>query len=279
MPPKKAKIPEKNAKDAKGRKLKEDQNDAQKITLTPGIGWSTDNFIYMKTVPQQQVCDELYNMFGIPMEMKEDTSKPAVQVFVEFQLSSFNFAQQFQDAAKAMSVIAILSDYIASVPAFSNTKDSFSQWVEKATAQIQSFDFTPNEQNTIIQYLNKNIRANAHIHHFVLTKEAVRQAESDGLKLFRSLLVEKKDGDDVDDAELLQKQAEMDEQRRLLEQSMKEKREAEEKERQEQLTVAIEEIIKENFDRIRSALEQRNESLLSTIMSLEEKIDGNVKKR
>ena len=281
-PPRKGrKLPEKNAKDTKAKSLKgkEEPVEPPQVVLTPGAGWTTDNFAYLKTIPAENQISQLYAMFGIPPEFEHDKTKTAVQVFIEFNYSSFRFAQQFQDVMKAMSVIAILSDYITSVPAYPNAKECFSTWIEKATNQVNSLDFTPGEAQVVLQYLNKNVRENAHIHSFVLTKESVEVAEKAGVNLFRTKLVDPSELTEEEKRLAAQRQSEFEAQQRLLEQAMKEKKEAEEKQRQEELAAAIQNIVSENFAKITATLEQRNEAIIQQIIALEEKIDGPVKGR
>lgn len=272
-PPRKASKrsnPEKPAKEVKSSKSKQDEHvESVKLVLTPKVGWTAENFSYLKTVPAENIADDLYAMFGIPLEYKDDKTKSPYHVFVEFNQSSFQFAKQFQDTTKAISIIAILTDYISSIPAYSSAKEAFSVWIEKATGQLKSLDFTPNEEQAVLTYLNKNVRANSHILQFVLTKESV-----EGINLYRTVIVEAKDMSDAEAAAAAQKQSEFEQQQRLLEQAMKEKKEAEEKQRQAELAVTIEQIVTENFSKIQSVLEQRNEALVSQILELEAKIDN-----
>ena len=280
-PPRKGrKIVEKKEKEVKVKltKPKDDQLEPPKVVLTPGVGWTPDNFSYLKTVPGENQISQLYVMFGIPDKFIRDRTKAAIHVFIEFNLAAFRFAQQFQTVMKSMSIIAILTDYITSVPAFTNPKECFSAWIEKATNQVKSLDFTPNEIQVILTYLNKNVRENAHIHSFVLTKNAVEELEKDGINIFRTNLNDSRDRD-ADAAADAQRQSEFEAQQRLLEQAMKEKKEAEEKQRQEELAATIQNIVAENFAKISSTLESRNETLIQQIISLEEKIDGPVKGR
>ena len=280
-PPRKRNIPEKKVKDTKTKTLKgkEEPIEPPKVVLTPGAGWTPDNFTFLKSIPPENQISQLYAMFGIPPEFQQDKTKTAIQVFIEFNHSSFRFAQQFQDVMKSMSVIAILSDYITSVPAYPNAKECFSKWIEKATNQVKSLDFTPGEAQVVLQYLNKNVRENAHIHSFVLTKEAVENAEKAGVNIFRTTLVDAREMSEEEAAAAAKRQAEFDAQQRLLEQAMKEKKEAEEKQRQEELAAAIQNIVAENFAKITATLEQRNEAIIQQIAALEEKIEGPVKGR
>ena len=262
--------PEKPVKEPKAAKGKQEENvEAAKLVLTPKVGWTAENFSYLKTVPTENIADDLYAMFGIPLEYKDDKTKSPYHVFIEFNMRSFQFAKQFSDTTKAISIIAILSDYISSVPAYSSAKEAFSVWIEKATSQLKSLDFTPNEEQAVLTYLNKNVRANSHILQFVLTKESV-----EGINLYRTVIVETKDMSDAEAAAAAQKQSEFEQQQRLLEQAMKEKKEAEEKQRQAELAVAIEQIVTENFAKIQSVLDQRNDALIAQIMDLEQKIDN-----
>ena len=280
-PPRKSKKekPEKPPKEVKEKKNKEEHPEPVKVELVKGAGWTPENFCYIKTLPNDQVLNCIYEIFGIPLSFKTDKSKSAIQVFAEFHQSSFQFAQQFTDTSKALNIIAILSDYISSVPAFQTAKDSFATWLEKATTQIKALEFSQSEQQAIITYLNKNIRSNSHILHFVLTKEAVEQAEKDGIKLFRTVSMERNALSDQEALLAQQRQSEFEQQQLQLEQAMKEKKEAEEREKQEQLAQAIQEIMAENFAKIQETLEKRNDSLISQLLALEEQIDGHQKKK
>ena len=281
-PPRKGrKIPEKPAKEVKSKagKAKDEPAEPLQVVLTPGAGWTPDNFTYLKSVPVEDQVSQLYAIFGIPAEYQKDKTKTAVQVFIEFNYSSFRLAQQFTDIMKSMSIIAILSDYITYVPAYPNAKECFSKWIEKATSQVNALDFTPNEAQVVLTYLNKNVRENAHIHSFVLTKEAAEAAEKDGISIFRTQLVDPSALTEADLLAAAQRQSEFEAQQRLLDQAMKEKKEAEEKQRQEELAVAIQNIVQENFAKITSTLEQRNEAIIQQIIELEARIEGPVKGR
>jgi len=274
-PPKKlinTRVEKKEAKEGKGKK--EEVLDAPKLILTPGSGWTSDNFLYMKTSQNEQIIDDTYAIFGIPIEYKYDTKKIAYHIFVEYHVSSFQFAQQFQDVSRAMNVLAILSDYISLVPAFANSKEAFSEWIQKATEQIRSLEFTANESQAVISYLNKSIKTNSHIMNFIFTKESIQELEKEGLRLFRTSFNDPNDSQESRDALAFQKQSEFEAQQLLIAQAMKEKKEAEEKQKQAELAAAIEQAIIENFSRIQNQIDLRNEQIMSHILSLEEKIDG-----
>ena len=278
-PPRKSKKEkEKTPKDTP-KKQKEEIPEPVNIEFTPGVGWTNENYAFLKTLPNDQVLDKIYEMFGIPLSYKTDKNKSAIQVFAEFHQSSFQFAQQFQETTKALSFIAILNEYISSVPAFNSAKDSFSSWLEKATEQIHSLDYAPTEQQAILQYLNKNIRQNAHILHFVLTKDAVEEAEKEGIKLFRTVVIDKRQQSEEELRLAAQKQSEFEQQQRMLEQAMREKKEAEEREKQEQIAKAIQEMMAENFSRIQETLEKRNDQLMARLLQIEAEIDSSSKKQ
>ena len=261
------------------KKVKEEPPPPVKIEFTPGVGWTVDNYAFLKTLPNEEILDKIYEMFGIPLSYKIDKTKSAIQVFVEFHQSSFIFAQQFVDTTKALSIIAILSDYISSVPAFTSAKDSFSSWIEKATKQIQSLDFTQTEQDAIISYLNKNIRQNAHILSFVLTKEAVEKAEQEGIKLFRTVVIESAGKSEEDLLLEAQKRSELEQQQYLLEKAKREKIEQEERQKQEEIAKAIQEMMVENFQRIQETLEKRNDALVAKLLEIEASIDAAAKNK
>ena len=280
MPPRKSakgKI-EKIPRETPSRKPKDEPIEPINVEFTPSAGWTTDNYLYLKTLPNDQILDKIYEMFGIPLSYKTDKTKSAIQVFAEFHQSAFQFVQQFPETTKALSFIAILSDYISSVPSFSSAKDSFSTWLEKATKQIESLDYSPNEQQAILAYLNKNIRQNAHIVHFVLTKDAVEMAEREGINLFRIVEVDNKSTSEEEARLAAQRQNEYEQQQLMLQKAMKEKKEAEEREKQEKLAKAIQEIMTENFARIQETLEKRNDALVAQLMAIEAQIDASQKK-
>ena len=277
-PPRKSKKEKEKVQKETPKKQKEEISEPIKVEFTPGVGWTNENYAFLKTLPNDQVLDKIYEMFGIPLSCKTDKNKSAIQVFAEFHQSSFQFAQQFQEPTKALSFIAILSEYISSVPAFSSAKDSFSSWIEKATKQIKSLDYTPTEQQAIVTYLNKNIRQNAHILHFVLTKDAVEEAEKEGIKLFRTVVIDKRQPTEEELRLAAQRQSEFEQQQRMLEQAMREKKEAEEREKQEQIAKAIQEIMAENFSRIQETLEKRNDALMAKLLAIEADIEASSKK-
>ena len=269
-----------NVRDSKEIKnKKEDQIDIPKLSLTLGVGWSIENFNYLKTISNEQIIDELYLMFGIPLEFKNNSNYVAFHLYIEFHLSSFQFASQFPDTSRAINIIAILSDYISLVPVFSSDSDFFSQWFQKTINQIQTLDFTPNESQTIINYLNKNIKANSHILHFILNKDVVQSIEKIGYKLFKTTATDPNDSQETRDALAAQKQKEFELQQQMIAQALKEKKEAEEKQKQTELVTAIEDILQENFAKIQLQIDLRNEQLFNHIQQLEEKIDGPIKNK
>ena len=94
-PPRKSKKEkEKTPKDTP-KKQKEEIPEPVNIEFTPGVGWTNENYAFLKTLPNDQVLDKIYEMFGIPLSYKTDKNKSAIQVFAEFHQSSFQFQLVF----------------------------------------------------------------------------------------------------------------------------------------------------------------------------------------
>ena len=258
-----------NVRESKAKK--EDQEPPRPV-LNAGAGWTLENYHYVKSQPPEKLNDNIYKIFGIPLLYKTSLEHPAIQIFVEFHQTAFTFAQQFTDAGKALMTLMILTDYIGNVPAFSSSKDSFAQWVERATKVIQTCEFTPAERQLVTSYINNNLRTNAHVLHFVLTHEAMKKLDEEGLKLFHPATAPKKENTDEEDATVPDPNAELEAQ--LAAAAAAERSAEEEAQRQAELQQAIEAIVTENMTRLKTAVDARNEKLLQQLLALEEKFDG-----
>ena len=196
-----------NARDSKSKK---EEQPPPRLILNAGAGWTLENYNYVKAQPPEKLTDNIYKIFGIPLLYKTSVEHPAIQIFVEFHQTAFTFAQQFTDTGKALMTLMILTDYIGNVPAFSSSKDSFAQWVERATKVIQTCEFTPAERQLVTSYINNNLRTNAHVLHFVITHEAMKKLDAEGLKLFHPASAPKKENTDEEDAAVPDPNAELE---------------------------------------------------------------------
>jgi hypothetical protein len=243
-----------------------------KLILNPGAGWSLENYKFLKQAPKEKLPDNICKIFGIPLLYKDNPEHPAIQVLVEFHLSSFTFAQQFTDTGKALMALMILTDYITNVPAFSNSRDSFGQWVERATKVIQNTEFTLLEQQVVMTYINNNLRSQSHVLHFVVTHEAMQRLDAEGLQLFRPAIAAKKKEDTEDQDAGPDPKAELEAQ--LAAAAAAERGAAEEAKRKLELQQAIEAIMNDSVTKLKTALEARNDQVVMQILSIEEQIYG-----
>ena len=252
------------------------QPELPKAVLQAGAGWTLENYQYLKTLPAEKQLDGLYKVFAIPLRYKNDETHAAVKVFIEFQMTSFTFAQQFNEPNKALMILMLLSDYIGNVHQFSSSKDSFANWVEKATKIIQNSDFTPNEQNVLTNYINSGLRNNAHVLHFILTNEAMQKLDAEGLQLFKPVSAGKKENTDDNDKD---KDAQAELEAQLAAAALTEKKKAEAAQKEAEMIQAMDTIINENMNRIKAQLDQRTEQLLQHLYAAEEKIVGKPNRR
>jgi sulfur relay (sulfurtransferase) complex TusBCD TusD component (DsrE family) len=261
-------VARRDSKDTRGKK---EEPEPVKLTLTPGAGWTLENYNFLRLAPKEKLTDNIYKIFGIPLLYKDSSDHPAIQVLVEFHSTSFNFAQQFVDAGKALMTLMILTDYITNVPAFSNSRDSFSQWAERATKVIQNTEFTPAEQNVIMLYINNNLRSNAHVLHFVVTHEAIQRMDEEGLKLFHPVIVPKKQ-EDTEEETLPDPKIELEAQ--IAAAAAAERGAAEEARRKLEIQQAIEGILANTIARLQNAVETRNDQMITQILAVEDRIDS-----
>ena len=258
-----------NVRDSKSKK---EEQPPPRLVLNAGAGWTLENYNYVKAQPPEKLTDNIYKIFGIPLLYKTSVEHPAIQIFVEFHQTAFTFAQQFTDTGKALMTLMILTDYIGNVPAFSSSKDSFAQWVERATKVIQTCEFTPAERQLVTSYINNNLRTNAHVLHFVITHEAMKKLDAEGLKLFHPATAPKKENTDEEDAAVPDPNAELEAQ--LAAAAAAERGAAEEAQRQAELQQAVEAIVTENMTRLKAAVDGRNEKLLQQMLAIEEAQTG-----
>lgn len=182
MPAKKGKVtPNQKERNSRGSKLSATQvKEVVKPKLQFGVGWSIDNLNYLQATPPEKISDELYKIFGIPLNYKTQDDHPIVHLFIEYQMSSYLFAQQLNNPPKELIVLAIFNDYICSVPSFSNSAESFEKWSEKALSIISKNEaFTPNELNAITTYITKNIQSSSLTYYYVLTDKEIQKMDSD----------------------------------------------------------------------------------------------------
>jgi hypothetical protein len=259
------------AKDTRNVSRKEEV-EPPRLTISPGAGWTVENYNVMKAAPKEKLTDNIYKIFGIPLLYKTSSEHPAIQIFVEFHLSAFAFAQQFVDTGKALMTLMILGDYLGNVPAFSDSKSSFGEWVQRTTKVIQNTEFTPAEQHIVMSYINNNLRANAHVLHFVITHEAMQRLDSEGLKLFHPVFAAKKEKTDVIDVKAPDPKAELEAQ--LAAAAAAAAGAAEEARRKQELQHQIETILNESMTKMRSAVDSRNEVLMQGLVEAQERLDG-----
>lgn len=253
-------------------KAKREEQEPPRLILNAGAGWTLENYNYMKAAPKEKIADNVYKIFGIPLMYKSTDEHPAIQIFVEFHQTAFTFAQQFTDTGKALMALMILTDYIGNVPAFSSSRDSFAQWAERATKVIQASEFTPAEKQVMTSYINTNLRSNSHVLHFVITHDAMKKLDEEGLKLFHPVMTAKKESTDETNVNAPTANAELEAQ--LAAAAAAERGAAEEARKKMELQQAIETIMTENMTRLKTALDARNDQLLTQIFAVEERIDG-----
>lgn len=272
MPAKKGRVASnQKERNARNSKLSATQvKEVVKPKLQFGAGWSIDNLAYLQATPPEKVSDELYKIFGIPIDYNDETH-PIVQLFIEYQSSSYQFAQQINDPAKMLVVLAVLNDYICSVPMFSNSVESFEKWTEKATNIISKNEsFAPNETSAILTYITQNLRSASLIYYYVLTDESIKKMDSEGMQLFRSNTKDSQESNESDE----EQQPNNDLEEQLAAAALAEKNKEEALEKEKQLAESIEAMIQENFANIQLALERRNETILQSIGTTEDKLDA-----
>lgn len=253
-----------------GRGKTNSQQDVPKPTLKSGCGWIVENYQYMKMLPTEKLLNGIHQIFAIPLQYKNDTKHIAVQVFTEYHINSFTFAQQFTDNGKALMVLMILSDYIGNIPSFSNSNESFSLWYEKTSKIIQNSEFTAQEQQAIMTFINTGLRPNYHLFHYILTHQEMKKLDLEGLKLFKPLAPAKKENADDDQANAPDPNAELEAQ--LAAAALAEKGAAEAEQKRIEMQQAVESMVNENMARIKSALDARNEQVVQNIFSTEDRV-------
>jgi hypothetical protein len=258
--------PKKDLKDAKAKEVKE----APKLRLVPGAGWNVDNFNYLKTIPPELLADSIYKMFDIPLLYKADDRHNAIRIFVEYHVEAFQMARQFTEIYKSMKIIAMLSDYLNCVPSFASSRDSFTDWVARARAELDGGDFTKPDVQLIDDFIETHLRRDAHIVHFVLTHDIVKKYDQEGLKLFRTVAPPPKKDAQVKQEEVVAPIETMV----VIDESLNQAKIQREREIQEQLAA----FVVEKFDEINEALDRRNDQVLMQIAALQELIDGGAKK-
>lgn len=271
MPAKKGKVtPNQKERNSRGSKLSATQvKEVVKPKLQFGVGWSIDNLNYLQATPPEKISDELYKIFGIPLNYKTQDDHPIVHLFIEYQISSYLFAQQLNNPPKELIVLAIFNDYICSVPSFSNSAVSFEKWSEKALSIISKNEaFTPNELNAITTYITKNIQSSSLTYYYVLTDKEIQKMDSEGMGLFHPTVSDTKETTDTEQQQQSNKN-ELEEQ--LAAAALADKNKEEELEKEKQLAENIQTILQENFANIQAALDRRNETILTSINSTGDK--------
>jgi hypothetical protein len=253
-------------KELKETKTKELQKEVPKLRLVPGAGWNVDNFNYLKTISPDLLADSIYKMFDIPLLYKADERHAAIRIFVEFHVEAFQMARQFVEIYKSMKVIAMLSDYLNCVPSFSSSRDSFTDWVARARAELDGGDFTKPDVQLIDDFIETHLRRDAHIVHFVLTHDIVKKYDQEGLKLFRTVAPPPKKDAQVKQEEVVAPIETLV----VIDESLNQAKIQREREIQEQLA----QFVADKFDEINEALERRNDQILAQIATLQEAIDG-----
>jgi hypothetical protein len=251
-------------KDTKGREAP--HREVPRLRVSPGAGWNAENFNFLKSIPPDQVPESIYKMFDIPLLYKGDEIHAAIRIFVEFHAQTFALATQFAEIYKSMKVIAMLSDYLASVPAFSSSRDSFNDWVTRVRVELDSGDFTKPEVQIVENHIESQLRPNAHVLHFVLTHDTVRRYDKEGLKLFRSVLPPRPEKEAKD----VEEKVEVVESFAIVDESLNEAKLQRERELQEQLR----EFIAEKFEEISEVVERRQDQLVAQVVQLQDVIEG-----
>jgi hypothetical protein len=260
--------PSPKTKDPKDTKSREPAHkEAPKLRINPGAGWNVDNFNYLKSIPAEQVPDSIYKMFDIPLLYKNDEQHAAIRIFVEFHIQTFQLALQFLEIYKSMKMIAMLSDYLASVPAFSSSRDSFNDWVTRVRVELENGDFTKTDVQMVETFIETQLRANAHVLHFVLTHDTVKRYDKAGLKLFRTVPPPRPEKESANNTE---EKVEVVESFAIVDESLNEAKLQRERELQEHLR----EFMVEKFEEIGEIVERRQEQLLTQMIVLQEALDG-----
>lgn len=267
MPAKKGKVtPNQKERNARNSKLSATQvKEVVKPKLQFGVGWSIDNLNYLQATPPENISDELYKIFGIPLNYKNQDNYPIVHLFIEFQLSSYLFAQQLNNPPKELIVLAIFNDYLCSVPTFTNSAESYEKWSEKALSIISKNEsFAPNEISAITTYITKNIQESSLIYYYVLTDKEIQKMDSEGMALFHPAAKDTKETTDNDQQQQANKN---DLEEQLAAAALADKNKEEELEKEKQLAENIQNIIQENFANIQAAIDRRNETILTSLNS------------
>lgn len=258
----------KSSGDSKGKS--NSQQDIPKPTLKSGSGWVLENYQYMKTLPFEKQLDGIHKIFNIPLQYKNNSKHVAVQVFTEYQINAFTFAQQFTDNSKALLILMLFTDYIGNIHSFSNSNESFSTWNEKVLKIIQNGEFTPQEQQAITTYINTGLKPNYHLFHYILCHQEMKKLDFEGLKLFKPIAPAKKENADDDQANAPDPNAELEAQ--LAAAALAEKGAAEAEQKRIEMQQAVEAMVNDNMARIKSALDARNEQIVQGIFSTEDRI-------
>jgi hypothetical protein len=271
MCPAKKKVPTKpppKTKELKDTKMREPPHkEVPKLRVNPGAGWSAENFNFLKSIPPAEVPDSIYKMFGIPLLYKTDDQHSAVHIFVEFHARAFGLAAQFAEIYKSMKMIAMLSDYLASVPAFASPRDSFNDWVTRVRVELDNGDFTKADVQLVEAFIESHLRANAHVLHFVLTDDIVKRYDKEGLKLFRTVVPPRPEKDAANKPE---EKVEVVESFAVVDERLNDAKMQRERELQEQLR----EFVAQKFEEISEVVERRQDQLIAQIVGLQDAIDG-----
>jgi hypothetical protein len=211
-------------------------------------------------------------MFDIPLLYKNDERHVAIRIFVEFHVRAFGLATQFPEIYKSMKMIAMLSDYLASVPAFASSRDSFNDWVMRVRVELDNGDFTKPDVQLVEAFIESQLRTNAHVLHFVLSDDIVKKYDKEGLKLFRTVLPPRPEKDTAKKAE---EKVEVVESFGIVDESLNEAK----LEREREVVEQLKEFIAQKFEEIGEAVERRQEQLVVQIVTLQEAIDGTVRTR
>lgn len=259
----------KSKNSADGRNKAALAQEPPKLILKSGSGWILENYQFMKNCPIEKQLDGIYKIYGIPLQYKTDPSHCAVHVFAEFQLNSFTFSLQMPDPSRALMVLMILSDFLINVSSFQNCFEGFMQWSEKTTKIIQNGAFPVNEQQLILTYINTALKPNLEMLHFVLTNEALQKLDSQGVRLFKPNAPTENESNE-DQINVPDPNEELEAQ--LAAAAMAEKNAAEAEERRIQLQQAIEDMVTENMNQIKAAMDQRNEQIVQQLYTIDEKV-------
>jgi hypothetical protein len=257
------------------RATKKEEVELPKSILTPSAGWTAENYCFLKSAPESRLAENIFKILGVPLAYKDSPDHPAVDVLIEFHISSFFFAQQLPDTNKALMALMLLTDYIGNVPAFGNSRDSFSHWLERTTRIVQASDFTPAEQQLMLSYVNTNLRANAPVLHYVISHEAMQELDAEGLQLFKpvipvrkeSALEETPEAGDVPEAEV-------DIEAQLSAAVAAERWAAEEARKKKEVQTALEAMLAESAARLKQAVDGRCEPIFQKIVMVEERLYG-----